>query len=80
MIYIFNKIEPNFVTFPIEYDAPKGDDYKIEIKSNTNQVIDMHISYGYAIFDDALDSDLEKTRDRADAFMYENKRKSKETP
>ena len=33
MIYIFNKIEPNFVTFPIEYDAPKGDDYKIEIKS-----------------------------------------------
>ena len=37
MIYIFNKIEPNIVTFPIEYDAPKGDVYKIEIKSNTNQ-------------------------------------------
>lgn len=37
MIYIFNKIEPNLVTFPIEYDAPKGDDYKIEIRSNTNQ-------------------------------------------
>ena len=48
--------------------------------NETNQVIDMYISYGYAIFDDALDSDLEKTRDRADVFMYENKRKSKETP
>lgn len=47
--------------------------------NETNQVIDMYISYGYAIFDDALDSDLEKTRDRADVFMYENKRKSKET-
>ena len=46
--------------------------------NETNQVIDMHISYGYAIFDDALDSDLEKTRDRADVLMYENKRKSKE--
>ena len=46
--------------------------------NETNQVIDMHIAYGYAIFDDALDSDLEKTRDRADVLMYENKRKSKE--
>lgn len=46
--------------------------------NETNQVIDMHISYGYAIFDDALDSDLEKTRDRADVLMYENKRESKE--
>ena len=48
--------------------------------NETNQIIDMHISYGYAIFDDTLDSDLENTRDRADVIMYENKRKSKETP
>ena len=55
---------------------------QLTVKENefneTNQVIHMHISYGYAIFDEALDSDLEKTRDRADVFMYENKRKSKE--
>ena len=37
----------------------------------------MHISYGYAFYDPVMDSDLEKTRDRADVLMYENKRKSK---
>ena len=50
-----------------------------EQKFNTdNPSIHMHISYGYAIYDHTMDSDLEKTRDRADALMYENKRKSKE--
>ena len=64
---------------PIEMLAALLEEKEKEF-NETNQVIDMHISYGYAIFDDALDSDLEKTRDRADVFMYENKRKSKETP
>ena len=63
---------------PIEMLAALLEEKEKEF-NETNQVIDMHISYGYAIFDDALDSDLEKTRDRADVFMYENKRKSKET-
>jgi len=39
----------------------------------------MHIAYGYAIFDNLKDSDLEQTRDRADNMMYENKRKSKQS-
>lgn len=37
MIYIFNKEISTYITFPIEYDAPKGSAYKIEIKNNTNQ-------------------------------------------
>lgn len=43
-----------------------------------HSTFNMHISYGYAIYDQGTDSTLEQTRDRADAFMYENKRKSKE--
>ena len=50
-----------------------------EEKFNTeNPTFDMHISYGYAIYNHMVDSDLEQTRDRADALMYENKRLSKE--
>lgn len=37
----------------------------------------MHISFGYAIYNHMLDADLEQTRNRADAIMYENKRRSK---
>lgn len=40
---------------------------------------DMHISCGYAVYNQSEDSHIEHTRARADALMYENKRKSKET-
>ena len=44
-----------------------------------NPIYNMHISFGYAIYNHMVDADLEQTRDRADAIMYENKRKSKES-
>lgn len=45
--------------------------------NKNNPAFDMHISYGYAIYNPMKDSNLEQTRDRADVLMYENKRKSK---
>lgn len=45
--------------------------------NKNNPAFDMHISYGYAIYNPMEDSNLEQTRDRADVLMYENKRKSK---
>lgn len=45
--------------------------------NENNPSFDMHISYGYAIYNPMEDSNLEQTRDRADVLMYENKRKSK---
>lgn len=41
-------------------------------------IYNMHISLGYAIYNHMIDADLEQTRNRADAIMYEHKRKSKE--
>lgn len=51
----------------------KQDDYNA-----TEPLFPMRISYGYAVFDSRIDTNLEQTRDRADALMYEYKRKSKE--
>ncbi len=51
---------------------------KMKERNFDNSVFPMHISYGYAVFDGQLDLNIEKTRDRADALMYEHKRKSKE--
>jgi len=39
----------------------------------------MCISYGYAVFDKEKETNIERTRDRADARMYEYKRQSKST-
>lgn len=47
--------------------------------NNNSPTVNMHISYGYAVFNSKTDSDLEQTRNRADALMYDNKRKSKQT-
>lgn len=52
----------------------KQDDYNA-----TEPGFPMCISYGYAVFDSRIDTNLEQTRDRADALMYEYKRKSKES-
>lgn len=51
---------------------------KMQERNYDNSVFPMHISYGYAVFDGQLDLNIEKTRDRADALMYEHKRQSKE--
>ena len=34
----------------------------------------MRIAYGYAIFDEQYDKNMEETRNRADVKMYEKKR------
>lgn len=47
-----------------------------EYNQNTER-FPMCISYGYAVFDKEKESNIEKTRDRADARMYEYKRQSK---
>jgi len=52
----------------------KQDDY-----NGTEPNFPMRISYGYAVFDSRIDTNLEQTRDRADALMYEYKRKSKDS-
>lgn len=45
--------------------------------NKTSEVVKMQIAYGYAIFDEKMDADMENTRDRADMFMYNNKQLSK---
>ena len=45
--------------------------------NRSNPAVCMHICFGYAFFDPKMDADLEKTRDRADERMYEDKRNSK---
>lgn len=49
-----------------------------EYNQTADNLIYMQIASGYAIFDPQVDSDLEETRERADALMYENKRALKE--
>lgn len=39
--------------------------------------IKIQIAHGYAVFDEKLDDNIEKTRDRADTKMYENKKERK---
>ena len=39
--------------------------------------IPMRIAYGYAIFDEQYDKNMEETRNRADVKMYEKKRQIK---
>ena len=39
--------------------------------------LNIQIAYGYAIYDSSTDSNLKDTYDRADKYMYENKRKKK---
>lgn len=46
--------------------------------NKTSEPIRMQIAHGYAIFDEALDRDMEETRKRADAQMYENKKMQKQ--
>ncbi len=43
-----------------------------------NSAIPLQIAHGYAYFDKYQDSDMEKTRERADKKMYENKKLRKE--
>ena len=45
--------------------------------NRTSDVVRMQIAYGYARFCAELDSNIEDTRNRADAQMYENKRAQK---
>lgn len=40
--------------------------------------VKIKIAYGFAFFDEGSDRDVEDTRNRADAQMYENKKKQKE--
>ena len=42
--------------------------------NQTSDLVRMQIACGHATFDEELDSDIEETRSRADALMYENKR------
>lgn len=42
--------------------------------NQTSDLVRMQIACGHATFDEDLDSDIEETRSRADALMYENKR------
>lgn len=44
-----------------------------------SQTVHMQIAFGYARYEVEKDSDLDKTRSRADALMYENKKLRKET-
>lgn len=43
-----------------------------------NANLKIQIAYGYAVFDENIDRNMEDTRSRADVWMYENKRKIKE--
>lgn len=62
---------------PIKELLDKLEQKMLERNRNA-ELFPMYISYGYAVFDDNLDLNIEKTRDRADALMYEHKRRSKE--
>lgn len=46
--------------------------------NQTSELVRIQIACGYAIFDEALDRDVEDTRKRADAQMYENKKMQKQ--
>lgn len=48
--------------------------------NSTSELVKMHIACGYETFDRALDQDIEATRERADAKMYENKKQIKSNP
>ena len=43
----------------------------------TEKEFPIYIASGYALFDAAVDNDIEQTRDRADVYMYRNKRNIK---
>lgn len=45
--------------------------------NQTSEVVKMQIAYGYAIFDEKMDADVESTRDRADMIMYKKKQLKK---
>lgn len=67
----------NALLCPIAALTSSLEEKEMEYNSG-NPAFPMHISYGYATFDSRIDLNLEQTRDRADALMYEHKRKSKE--
>ena len=47
----------------------------LERKYNEGKTdVPMRIAYGYAIFDEQYDKNMEETRNRADVKMYEKKR------
>ena len=47
----------------------------LEWKYNEGKMdVPMRIAYGYAIFDEQYDKNMEETRNRADVKMYEKKR------
>lgn len=47
----------------------------LEWKYNEGKMdVPMRIAYGYAIFDEQYDRNMEETRNRADVKMYEKKR------
>lgn len=58
--------------------ALKELDQKVEEANKQNRAYEVHIAYGYAIFDKELDKELSDTRSRADANMYQMKFKMKE--
>lgn len=46
--------------------------------NRTEEEIPMQIAHGYAIYHDSIDVDIESTRNRADAIMYQNKKRLKQ--
>ncbi|MDE6606692.1 MAG: GGDEF domain-containing protein [Lachnospiraceae bacterium] len=58
--------------------ALKELDKKVEEANKQNREYEVHIAYGYAIFDKERDKELSDTRSRADANMYQMKFKMKE--
>ncbi len=58
--------------------ALKELDKKVEEINKQNREYEVHIAYGYAIFDKELDKELSDTRSRADANMYQMKFAMKE--
>ena len=58
--------------------ALKELDKKVEEINTQNREYEVHIAYGYAIFDKELDKELSDTRSRADANMYQMKFAMKE--
>jgi len=53
-------------------------DKKVEEANKQSREYEVHIAYGYAIFDKELDRELSDTRSRADANMYQMKFAMKE--
>lgn len=49
-----------------------------ETYNEHSQTVYMQIAAGYARYEAGRDADLDKTRSRADALMYENKKQLKE--